>query len=74
MNPNNPDLDDLIVSLLANKRKRSESIVISSDDVVNDIKLVCIDRLIPFVKAFIIDVDLSDPMAKKITVDWQSDW
>lgn len=39
--------------------------------VVNDVKK---QRLIPFVKAFIIDVNLSDPMAKKITVDWQSDW
>jgi len=50
MNPNNPDLDDLLVSLLSNKRKRKDSFIISSDDVVNDIKIICIDRLIPFVK------------------------
>jgi ribosomal 30S subunit maturation factor RimM len=39
--------------------------------VVNDVKK---QRLIPFVKTFIIDVNLSDPMAKRIIVDWQSDW
>jgi len=44
MNPNNPDLDDLLKSLTKNKRKR-DYIVIDSNDSINDLKLICIDRL-----------------------------
>ena len=44
MNPNNPDIDDLIKSFKNGKRKRNE-IVIDSDEIVTDLKIICIDRL-----------------------------
>jgi len=52
MNPNNPDSDGLnnLLSFLKNKRKRSETLVLSSDDVMFDIKLICIDRMIEDLK------------------------
>jgi hypothetical protein len=44
MNPNNPDIDDLLKSFKNGKRKRNE-IVIDSDEIVTDLKIICIDRL-----------------------------
>ena len=38
MNPNNPDADDLL-ALLNNKRKRRDTFVLSSDDIVNDLNI-----------------------------------
>jgi endopeptidase La len=44
MNPNNPDIDDLLKSFKNGKRKHNE-IVIDSDEIVTDLKIICIDRL-----------------------------
>ena len=45
MNPNNPDKDDIkkVLTILS-KRSRSES-KINSEDVITDLKLICIDRM-----------------------------
>jgi len=45
MNPNNPDKDDIkkVLTILS-KRSRSES-KINSEDIITDLKLICIDRM-----------------------------
>jgi len=45
MNPNNPDIDDLLKSFKNGKRKRNNLIVIDSGEYVNELKIICIERL-----------------------------
>ena len=42
MNPNNPDIDDLLKSFKNGKRKRSNTIDVNE---LNELKIICIDRL-----------------------------
>ena len=46
MNPNSPDIDQILKLLNKNgKRSRNNSIVFSSEDIMKDLKLICLDKM-----------------------------